>query len=848
MSLLPGTRLGPYEVLARLGQGGMGDVFKAEDKRLERFVALKVLHAGARPDLDHDSLLREARAASALNHPSIATVYEIGEDVVDGTPRAYIAMEYVPGPTLNEYAAAQTLSISRIVDLVSRLAEALSAAHNRGVIHRDVKPSNVIVTDGGGVKILDFGVAKYCRKPDESDDTVTLPERREHLDLQKTRLKTNAPALLRRDSEKGPPSAARASSSGLAGTVWYMSPEQAAGGPLDHRSDIFSLGVVFYELLAGRRPFVGALGDSAIEALPHLHTSDPPPVESYNGDVGPALSRVVARMLQRDRDLRYPSMAEVTRDLSRLQATVAEIAARPEILARPSVAVMSFANITKSPEDDWLGTGITETVASDLKARTGLGVISRERVHEALRRFGADAHAELDERSAAQAGRLVGARWYIAGGYQRLGGRLRITARFASVESGEILNTVKLDGRAEDLFALQDRVALELVQGLDLGTDAPEDPTVSRPDQTEPAAPVATSEEPSSSPASDGETTSLPAYEAYNRGLVNLREMGRESRERALFLFEKAVALDPNYVAALVALGDAYETKGEYLVMPEFGERAVETFHRALALSPRLPEALAGLGSALTSLGRNEEAHEVFRQALEIAPEDPGLRTNLGRLLFIGEARFEEAADEFRKALARNPQGGWVALQLAHASTLIGELDAAEEAARRTIELQEQFFSGKEGFLILGAHTRLGHIRALQKRLAGDDGAIAEFRREIDFLGRVDHQIKDRALVEVHQRLGAALLELHDPSAKRHLDLAIRGFEDRVRRGADEPFTRYYAARAWALLGDVERALDSLEVAARVRRAFTIKRAENDPDFRSLRADERFQKLLRGTA
>jgi tetratricopeptide (TPR) repeat protein len=452
-----------------------------------------------------------------------------------------------------------------------------------------------------------------------------------------------------------------------------------------------------------------------------------------------------------------------------------------------------------------------ETVTADLKGVPGLAVIGCERICEVEKRLtGQASHGESE--LAARLGRELGARWVVTGGFQRLGDRVRITARASEVESGELLTTVKVDGAMADLFALQDRIVAQLAEGFHVAA---------RP----------------SSGAGDG-THVIDAYEAFSKGLVNLRAESRESVDRAILFFERAVALDPDYGRAWIELGAAYDTKASYLAMPELLERAVQAFERGLALEPRLPRAWRELGATLVALGREERGFEAIRRALELDPEDGSAHAALGRAYFIGKGMFAEAAACFERALQRNPQGGWYALQLAHVAALLREFPLADRAARQAIELQERGLSGREGVLIVGAYMRLGVVRALEGRF---EEAVEEFRRELAFLRRVDHALKERAVVELHVHLGSALLASgRADEGRQALRLALDAFEERLRMGADEPFTRYYVAAAWALLGEKDRALGALERAAAQRHAYTVARARIDPDFEALRGDPRF--------
>jgi tetratricopeptide (TPR) repeat protein len=461
-----------------------------------------------------------------------------------------------------------------------------------------------------------------------------------------------------------------------------------------------------------------------------------------------------------------------------------------------------------------VGTGIAETVTSDLRELPGLAVIAPAPVREAMRRAGAEGR-EADEALAMRVGRELGVRWVLSGGVQRSGEALRVTARLADVEGQRVLRTVKLDGRLDDIFALQDQIVRELASSLRLGVP---------------------------SLAEGEETHVVEAYEAYSRGVINMQLESYESLDRAILFFERAVALDPTYVRAYVELGHAYANKADYLVLPELHERALAAFRRALERQPDSAPAWRQMGSTLLGLGRDDEALAAIRRALELAPEDPGALATMGRALFIGQGRFRDAASYFERALERDPRGGWFALQLAHCLALLGDLDEAEQMARRAAHLQEALLSGQEGLVIVGSHMRLGHVAALQGR---DAEAVELFRRELAFLQRVDHALRGRISIELHLRLASSLRRQgQEEEARAALETARAAFETRLRLGADDPFTRYYAAAIYAQLGETDEALSCFEKAAGGRGALTRARARIDPLLTPLRREPRFQALL----
>lgn len=760
----------------------MGEVFRAEDLRLRRLVALKVLRGA---EDQEGRLLREARFASQLNHPNIAVVYDVDTVERDGQRRSFIAMEYVTGRTLSALLEERVPAVPEAVDIALQIADALAAAHARGVVHRDIKAGNVMVDGAGRVKVLDFGLAAFRPVVDAGSETWSP---------------------IGADPTRSAPGS-------VLGTLAYMSPEQALGRDVDARTDVFSLGVLLWELLAGRRPFEGTNTIGVIDALLH---AEPPSLTRLNPAVPRELEAVVLKMLAKDRELRLATMRDVARELSPLASGSSRApAASPATPAGEDViAVLAFTNITGNAEDNWLGTGIMETVTADLKGIPGLTVIGCERICEVEKRLTGQASRGTTE-LATRLGREVGARRVVTGGFQGVGDVMRITARVTDVESGEVVATVKVDGSRLDLFALQDRVVRELTSSLEIASRPPLTVT--------------------------DETHVLDAYEAFSKGLINLRAESRESVDRAILFLERAVALDPAYARAWLALGEAYDVKATYLAMPELLEKAMASFEKCLALQPRLARAWKELGSTLVDLGREDKGLEAIRRALELDPADGASYGALGRAHFIGTGRFAEAAEAFERALELNPQGGWYALQLAHVAALLRDFPRAERAARKALELQERGLSGREGILIVGAYMKLGQIRALEGRPAD---ALDEYEKELSFLRRVDHALKDRAIIELHARIGSAHLALgHADEARTALRLSVAAFEERLRIGADEPFTRYYAATSWALLGEPGRALDVLEAAAAMRRTYVTERARIDPDFESLRSEPRFLRL-----
>jgi serine/threonine protein kinase/tetratricopeptide (TPR) repeat protein len=805
-----------YRIGDRLGAGGMGEVYRAEDTRLGRSVALKFLPSSYQYDPDRrERFLTEARAASALRSPYIAAIHDIGEH--EGS--AFIVMEYVEGLLLSQMVERGPLQLFDAIDISMQVADALDEAHAAGIIHRDIKSSNLMVTDRGLVKVLDFGLAKIANTAPpppashDSDPTTKLGQ------------ETMVGVVL--------------------GTVSYMSPEQALGQAVDHRSDIFSLGVVSYEMLTARLPFVG---ESSTEIIDRIVHEEPPAVARFNYSVPGELERIVRKAIEKDPSFRYQSVREMYIDLRNLRrdldtnkqtASVGQkvtehqptavlsdvtqaatgVISGPTTRLENAVAVMTFSNITKEASDDWIGSGIAETVTGDLKRVKGLAVIGRERTFEILKGLTTGSLADSEEAVAIDIGRRLGARWILAGGYQRMAEMIRITARVIDVSSGEVVRTVKIDGGIAEIFALQDKIVYELGQGLNLEIDTSDLTEIER-----------------------DETQSVEAYESFSHGMINLRNGSRDSLDRSIHFFEKAIDMDPNYAAAYAALSAAYDLKGSFLGIPELSIKAIEFAKKAIELSPRLTHAHQFLGGAYSSTGRYDEAIESMQEAIRLEPNNAGAHASLGRAYWVGKGMIDEGISELEHAIAINPQGGYAYLQLVFLHTLQGNYRRAESVAKHAIELQERYISGQEGLQVVGAHTRLGYCYYRQQRY---DEAIGEYNRELEFLTSSDHALRDRSMIELDQKFGAAYFRKGmQEEAEKHFKRGLKKFEERLGRGAADPFTKYYIACLHALRGDADSAIKYLtESLERLRTLNTI-RAKSDPDFESLRDDPRFREII----
>ena len=535
-----GRTISHYRVEKRLGAGGMGEVYLARDLALNRAAALKLLPG----DLDSalkPRLLREAEASARLQHPAIATFYEAGES--DGV--AFIAMEYVPGQTLRDRLADGPLPIPEALSMTASLLEALGHAHAAGILHRDIKPENVMLASGSSAKLLDFGIAKlFVSDADPEEATAT----------------------------------ALTATGEIIGTVGYMSPEQLKGLPLDGRTDLFSLGAVLYEALSGKRAFPGRTAGERIAAI---LTRDPAPLQAAS--LPPELRAVLSRALAREPSQRYASAASFLSDLKR--ATEGEfVSALPDTLA-----VMDFENLSRNPDDDWIGSGVAESVGAELARVPGLTVVAREKALKVRKALGGAPDA-LD------LGHALGCRWVLSGSYQRMGPALRITSRLSEVATGRVVSSEKLDGTLEEIFQMQDRLATSTAAILDLTVPAAPAPSAAR---------------------------NLDAYERYARGRRLFHQLGKGTFEQARELFEEAIAADPGHAPALAGLSAVHAMRFTFTTDPGELEKAAEYARRAIASDERLGEPHIWLGYSLWRQWRVEEAFREEERAMELDPANP---------------------------------------------------------------------------------------------------------------------------------------------------------------------------------------------------------------------------------
>ena len=606
-----GTKLGPYEVRAQIGAGGMGEVYRAMDARLGREVALKVLPAelAADPEL-RQRFQGEARAIAALDHPNIVTIHSVEE--IGGVH--FLTMELVTGHTLEEMQEDDRLTLPTFFDVAVQLADALAAAHERGIIHRDLKPANVMVTADGRVKVLDFGLAK--QQTADIEDSAT-------------EVRTQAGAVL--------------------GTAPYMSPEQVQGHQLDHRTDIFSLGVVFHEMLTGSRPF---RGDNMAALLSSILRDDPPAVTLANPQLPAELAELIQRCLNRDLGARYQTAREVFAELERVSSATAD-ASRPPASRTKGIVVLPFANRSSDPDSEYFSDGLTEEVIADLSRVSSLRTISRNSAM-ALKGTTKDSPTLALELNVSH---------LVTGSVRRAGNALRVTVELVEAQTDTPIWSQKYSGTMDDVFGIQEEIARKIVSALEVNlTESEEHQVAERPIEN------------------------VVAYDCYLRARQEMLRWTPEGLRRATQLVDEALGIVGDNPLLLATRGQILWTEvNTTLVTPDVGlARAAEYADRALALDPDCALGIFVRGLVAGLRGQIEQALLDIRRAYALDRGDSNVLIELCR---FSNAAGIPHAHLLERVTRIDPLNQFTPFVASTHSSVAGQFEQAAQHARRAMEL-----------------------------------------------------------------------------------------------------------------------------------------------------------------
>ncbi len=684
-----GRLISHYRLIDTLGQGGMGVVYRAEDIVLGRQVAIKFLHTGPGiTDEDRERFVNEARAAAALNHPNVATVHEVAEDD-DAT---FIVMELVEGESLKDVIASERPDFESAIGLAIQIAEGLNAAHAKSIIHRDIKSANIMVLPDGRVKILDFGLARI------GGGTMMT-------------------------------------SLGLSmGTAAYMSPEQARGEHVDHRTDIWAFGVVLYEMLTGSMPFPGAYEQSVMYAI---FNEPPRPLVGIDADEAGVMWPIIEKLLQKVPDDRYSSVADVVQDLRDVQKGSAPERATPApepAVDMPSIAVLPFVDMSREQDQEYFCDGITEELIDALAQVDAWRIVSRTSTF-------AFKGSEADVR---QVGDRLRATHVLEGSLRKSGNRVRVTTRLTGVKDGFQIWSEKYDGDLEDIFDIQDNIATAVLEKLKVSLVGDEVTLVRK------------------------STDDMGAYNLYLKARHEMSARSVEALEKAIDLSEQAVTIDAKFAPAYAAMADSLlllavqGARDPLEAMPMAREKA----RKAIELDDTLSEAHTSLAAVTSAFDRDLRSAEAsFLKAIELNPSSAGAHHWYALWCLLPLRRMEEAIAEMRTAQQLDPLSPVRSAAVGWALYLARQYEEAERQLRDTLRMEESFIMARDllGQTLLQVGRIEDAVVQLERSVADSNRRSLSLSLLIYALAKADQVGSARAaLIDLESRSGTGYASLYD--------------------------------------------------------------------------------------
>ena len=823
-----GETVSHYKILEKLGEGGMGIVYQAHDTALDRDVALKFLPHYLKSDpTEKERFYHEARAAAALTHQNIAVVHEIGEH----EDQLFIAMEYVEGKTLKQLAQSESPSIKKILDLAIQVCDGLAAAHEKGIVHRDIKSDNIIVTAKAQAKIMDFGLAKV----------------------------------------KGATKLTKAGST--LGTAAYMSPEQAQGEEVDHRSDIFSLGVVLYELLTGRLPFGG---EHQAALMYSIINEQPKPIARFNEKVTPELEHIVMKALAKDREERYQHADDLLADLrherkgleyaragyvrapSVEQPVLEREPAKPRknllkyfipaaiVVAgvvlvvifnpfnlefgpkkavpadRKSVAVLPFTNMSGNKEDEFFSDGITEDIIAQLSNIAELRVISRTSVMR----------YKNTTKSLRDVGKELNVATVLEGSVRRADNQVRIVAQLIDAANDEHLWAQTYDKELKQVFAIQSDVAQQIASALKAKLTPKEKEKLEK-----------------------KPTENLDAYSYYLKGREYYYRYTKRDNDNAIDLFKKALSLDPNYALAYAGLGDAYAQRANRFSYPQtWTDSAIAVSSKAISIDPNLAEGYKALGLAYIRKGWIRKSLEANRKAVDVNPNYHPAVGNIGYMnMRLG--KLDEALQWQKRSLALDPMIAFSYVGVASAYLSLCDDAKATEWCNKALALQPDLNQARFvlGLVHLVRREYQQGVDQAQKMLSlqADDPSGLYLAEAAALLSanytQAEHYLEKIMAVDstgMYGDLGYVYWKTgRKDQARRMFARSVRSDEKELEQGNENPYIPYSMADGYAMQGNKAEAYRWLQkaIAAGWR---NYRWTEIDPLLENMRNEDRFKEMM----